>query len=78
MRPVAIFSLFNCQTPVMTDLNLLYMVTDREEAFLELAEEAMDERGLLVMLRPFSEAENPPGNLVIDIREWEKHLDIMS
>lgn len=63
---------------VMPDLNLLYLVTEREEAFRELAEEAMEESGLLVMLRPWTEAENPPGNLALDIREWEKHLDIMS
>lgn len=63
---------------VMTDLNLLYIVTNREEVFQELAEEAMEESGLLVALRPWADAGNPPGNLVLDIREWEKHLDIMS
>lgn len=63
---------------VIQDLNLLYLVTDRPEAYEELAEEAMEERGLLVTLCPLSEADHPPGNLALDIREWEKHLDIMS
>ncbi len=62
---------------LMKDLNIFYLVTDREDAFEELAEEAMEEYGLLLVLLPKG-GEAGLGNLVLDVREWEKHLDIIS
>lgn len=62
---------------LMKDLNFLYIVTERAEAFEDLAEEAMEEYGLLLVLL----TQNPgtdQGNVVLDVREWEKHLDIIS
>ena len=61
----------------MKDLNIFYLVTDREDAFEELAEEAMEEYGLILVLLPKKESAGS-GNLVLDVREWEKHLDIIS
>ena len=63
---------------LLWDLNLLYLVTDRPEAFEELTEEALGDRGLLIVLLPELPAEDPPGNLVLDLNDWEKHLDIIS
>jgi len=60
------------------DLNLLYIVTGRPEIFEELAEEAMEEHGLLIVVFEEVPGERIPGNLVLDIREWEKHLDIIN
>ena len=62
---------------LMTDLNVFYLLTDREEAFLELSEEAMEEYGLLLVLLP-KETSRPPGNVVLDVEQWEKQLDIVS
>ena len=62
---------------LMKDLNIFYLVTDREDAFEDLAEEAMEEYGLLLVLLPKGK-EAGSGNLVLDVREWEKHLDIIS
>lgn len=62
---------------VMPDLNLFYIVTGRPDAFEDLAEEAMEEYGLLLMLLS-DEGGQMPGNLVLDTNEWEKHLDIMA
>lgn len=62
---------------LMKDLNFFYLLTERAEAFEELAEEAMEEYGLLLVLLP-KEGGQLPGNLVLDVREWEKHLDIIS
>lgn len=63
---------------LMTDLNLLYIVTERPETFEELAEQAMEEHGLLIVVIPGSGEGPMPGNLVLDIRNWERHLDIIS
>ena len=63
---------------LITDLNLLYLVTKRREAFEELAEQAYEENGLLITIREEAGEENVPGNLVLDLRGWEKHLDIIS
>ena len=63
---------------LMKDLNIFYLVTDREDAFEELAEEAMEERGLLIVVFEEAPGERMPGNLALDIREWEKHLDIIN
>lgn len=62
---------------LMKDLNFFYLVTEREEAFEELVEEAMEEYGLLMVILPKGE-ESVPGNLMLDVREWEKHLDIVT
>ena len=61
---------------LITDLNLLYLITEREEVFEELADEAYEEYGLLILIREKKEEETP-GNLVLDLRDWEKHLDII-
>lgn len=63
---------------LMTDLNLLYIVTERPEAFEELAEQAMEEQGLLIVFLEGAGEGNMPGNLVLDVRSWEQHLDIIS
>lgn len=63
---------------LMTDLNLLYLVTGRPEAFEELADRAMEEHGLLIVIIQGTGEEPMPGNLVLDIRGWEQHLDIIS
>lgn len=60
------------------DLNLLYVVTERPEAFEELAEEAFEQRGLLVTFLSREQTEHLPGNLVLDLHDWEKQLDIIS
>lgn len=62
---------------LMKDLNIFYLVTEREDAFQELTEEAMEEYGLLLVILPKEESA-VPGNLVLDVREWEKQLDIVS
>lgn len=62
---------------LMKDLNFFYLVTGREEAFEELVEEAMEEHGLLMVIVP-KETETMPGNLTLDVKEWEMHLDIVS
>lgn len=62
---------------LIPDLNLLYVITERPEAFEEAAGKALAERGLLVVFLPADRAEDPPGNLVLDLNDWEKHLDII-
>lgn len=63
---------------LMTDLNLLYIVTERPGAFGELVEEAMEEHGLLLVIIEGTSGDIMPGNLVLDLNDWEKHLDIMN
>lgn len=62
---------------LMKDLNFFYLMTERADAFEELVEEAMEEHGLLMVLLPKEEG-SIPGNLVLDVGAWEKHLDIIS
>lgn len=62
----------------MTDLNLLYIVTARPEEFTELADEAMEEHGLLLIILVKDSGKRLPGNLVLDLRDWENQLDIIS
>ena len=58
-------------------LNMLYLVTEREEQFEEQAEELFDSQGLIVaMTKPGTE--NPSWNLILDLHDWEMHLDIIS
>ena len=53
------------------------VVTEREEQFEEQAEELFDSQGLIVaMTKPGTE--NPSGNLILDLHDWEMHLDIIS
>ena len=62
---------------VIPDLNVLYLVTGRGEAYDDLVQEALEQYGLLiVLLEPIFE-DKMPGNLVLDLRDWEKHLDII-
>ncbi|MBS6396925.1 MAG: hypothetical protein KH452_07215 [Clostridiales bacterium] len=63
---------------LMADLNVLYVVTQRPEEFTELEEEAMREHGLLIMTVEAVPVLDTPGELVLDLHEWEKHLDIIS
>ena len=62
---------------LMKDLNFFCLLTERAEAFEELVEEAMEEHGLLMVLRSREEGQ-VPGNLTLDVGEWEKQLDIVS
>lgn len=63
---------------LMSDLKLLYIVTERTEAFEELTEKAMEEYGLLLVIMEKTEGDVMPGNLVLNLNDWEKHLDIMN
>ena len=58
-------------------LNVLYLVTEREEQFEDQAEELFDSRGLIVAMKKPG-AEKPSGNLILDLHDWEMHLDIIS
>ena len=58
-------------------LNILYLVTGRKEEFEELAEELFDSQGLIVLMTD-PEAKTPAGNLILDLHDWEMHLDIIS
>ena len=62
---------------LIKDLNFLYLVTRRPNYFDEMIDEALEEYGLLVVV--LAELMEPiPGNLVLDTRDWENHLDIIS
>lgn len=63
---------------LMRDLNLFYLVTERPETFEELAEEALEQQGLLVTFLDRTQMDHLPGNLVLDLHDWEKQLDIIS
>lgn len=60
-----------------TDLNLLYVVTDRAAVFEELSDEAFEEQGLLIVLMSPPEDGRLPGNLVLDLRDWERQMDLL-
>lgn len=62
---------------LMKDLNVFYLMTGRPAVFEELSEEAMEEYGLLLVLLP-KDGGPAPGNLTLDVSEWEKQLDIIS
>ena len=62
---------------LVPELNLLYVLTDRPEYFRELSEEVFDEQGLLMTLTNRQEI-RAAGNLVLDLCDWEMHLDIIS
>lgn len=63
---------------LVKDLNLLYLVTGRRSEFEEVAEDAMENNGLLIVLLEPVFGENMPGNLTLRLHEWEKHLDIVT
>ena len=58
-------------------LNLLYVLTDRPEYFRELSEEVFEEQGLLMTITDSQEIRTA-GNLILDLCDWEMHLDIIS
>ncbi len=62
---------------LVPELNLLYVLTDRPEYFRELSEEVFEEQGLLMTLSSRQEI-RAAGNLVLDLCDWEMHLDIIS
>lgn len=63
---------------VLPDLNLLYLVTGRGKTFEELTERALEEHGLLIVLLEEMPGQEALGNLLLDLNDWEKHLDIIS
>lgn len=63
---------------LIPELNLLCLVTDRPEAYEELAEEVLEDRGLILTLLREGDIKEMPGNLVLDIRDWQMHLDIIT
>lgn len=63
---------------LIPDLNTLYVVTGRRDAYDDLVQEALEQYGLLIVLLEPIFDKKMPGNLVLDLRDWEKHLDIIS
>jgi hypothetical protein len=63
---------------LMGELNLLYLVTSRPEVYEELADEVFTERGMLLICLEKTDDRNLPGNLILDLNEWENHLDIVT
>ena len=63
---------------LMKDPQLMYMVTDRAEAFAEMEEEAMEMYGLPFLVLDKTELEKMPGNLILDLNLWENQLDRFS
>lgn len=63
---------------LMKDPQVMYLVTDRVEAFAEMEEEAMEMYGLPFLVLDKTELEKMPGNLVLDLNLWENQLDRFS
>ena len=63
---------------LMKDPQVMYLVTDRTEAFAEMEEEAMEMYGLPFLVLDKTELEKMPGNLVLDLNLWENQLDRFS
>lgn len=63
---------------LMKDPQVMYLVTDRAEAFAEMEEEAMEMYGLPFLVLDKTELEKKPGNLVLDLNLWENQLDRFS
>ena len=63
---------------LMKDPQVMYLVTDRAEAFSELEEEAMEMYGLPFLVMEKTELKKMPGNLVLDLNLWENQLDRFS
>ena len=62
---------------LMKDPQVMYLVTDRAEAFAEI-EEAMEMYGLPFLVLDKTELEKMPGNLVLDLNLWENQLNRFS
>ena len=55
----------------------LVLIDNEEQPAYQVIEEALEEYGLLVVV--LSEVKEPmPGNLILDTRDWENHLDIIT
>ena len=63
---------------LMKDPQVMYLVTDRTEAFAEMEEEAMELYGLPFLVLEKTELKKMPGNLVLDLNLWENQLDRFS
>ena len=63
---------------LMKDPQVMYLVTDRAEAFAEMEEEALEMDGLPFLVLDKTELEKMPGNLVLDLNLWENQLDRFS
>ena len=63
---------------LMKDPQVMYLVTDRTEAFAEMEEEAMEIYGLPFLVLEKTELKKMPGNLVLDLNLWENQLDRFS
>ena len=63
---------------LMKEPHVMYLVTDRAEAFAEMEEEAMEMYGLPFLVLDKTELEKMPGNLVLDLNLWENQLDRFS
>ena len=63
---------------LMKDPQVMYLVTDRVEAFAEMEEEAMEMYGLLFLVLEKTDLKKMPGNLVLDLNLWENQLDRFS
>ena len=63
---------------LMKDPQVMYLVTDRAEAFAEMEEEAMEMYGLPFLVLDKTELEKMPENLVLDLNLWENQLDRFS
>ena len=63
---------------LMKDPQVMYLVTDRAEAFAEMEEEAMEMYGLPFLVLDKTELEQMPVNLVLDLNLWENQLDRFS
>lgn len=62
---------------LVPEVRLLYVLTRRPEEFEELQEEIMEAAGLWVELRLPDDQTGAPGNLKLDMRDWENQLDIV-
>ncbi|MCD8248767.1 MAG: hypothetical protein LUC60_02745 [Lachnospiraceae bacterium] len=61
---------------LLPEMKLLTIVTGRQEYFSRLARDAFEEYGLLVAMTA-GYGEKPAGNLVLDLRDWEKQLTML-
>ncbi|MCD8363610.1 MAG: hypothetical protein LUC98_11765 [Lachnospiraceae bacterium] len=61
---------------LLPEVRMLTIVSGRQTYFHELAQEAFGEYGLLVVVTDSCDAK-PAGNLILDLGDWEKQLDIL-
>jgi len=62
---------------LVPEVRLLYFLTDREEYFEGMQEEVFEATGLLMVFYSLDRGAAFPGNLVLDLRDWENQLDIV-